>query len=164
MAQLRDSSFLHCCGRLTFITVLLFVAFLCHRFLQPVTITAQIRFVVRHFWGPLMKSALQKPKTTFICCNLKWINVGCQEPMMCRARTGKHTSERLFWHSAYMINQRRDLKGSWSHTSLVKLLMFEFFLVAKRKVEQDPTKKTPWCWSLQLLHRQSAAWLCYPSY
>lgn len=74
-----------------------------------------------------------KPKNHF--CLLKFaensplavIGVSEQKLTMSRARSENTPCERLAWHSAHVINQREDLKGSSAHTTPVKLLMFDFF-------------------------------------
>lgn len=74
-----------------------------------------------------------KPKNHF--CLLKFaensslavIGVSEQKLTMSKARSENTPCERLAWHSAHVINQREDLKGSSSHTTPVKLLMFDFF-------------------------------------
>lgn len=55
------------------------------------------------------------------------IGVSEQKLTMSRARSENTPCERLAWHSAHVINQREDLKGSSAHTTTVKLLMFDFF-------------------------------------
>lgn len=64
-----------------------------------------------------------------------------EQKLMSRARTENTPCERLSWHSAHVINQREDLKGSSSHTTPVKLLMFDFFWGGTKKGRTTSNQK-----------------------
>lgn len=63
------------------------------------------------FLRPIDEQCFTKAKDHFYLLEFaKKNNVSSQELVMCRAKAGKHTLARLFWHS--VINPRQDLKGS----------------------------------------------------